>query len=148
MKINFTLLLFYVCLLTNCSLDNRKTIDNQEVTIIQWHLINVTGGFAGVDHDFEMGDIIWRFDNVNSALSVENNNTDDTLEDSLDTGTYDQYFFEEDDKLFLFIDNNDYGLIIISEDDQIFTLNQNITSSGNGADGFIYEFKREVIVIN
>lgn len=146
MKTKLTVLAFSLFLLTSCLQDDNNVTANQETTITQWHLINVTGGFAGVNHNFEMDVIIWTFDN--GTLYVQNNNPDDTLEDGLDTGTYSQSFLEEDEKLFLFIENIDYGLITISEDEQIFTLDQNITSTANGADGFIYKFKKEIVVIN
>ncbi len=53
-----------------------------------WNLINVTGGFVGTDHDFESGLITWDFEESSQTVTITNNNTDDTLEDSFPSGTY------------------------------------------------------------
>ncbi|MEC3908859.1 hypothetical protein VOI54_17660 [Tamlana sp. 2201CG12-4] len=141
-------LFIIICLitLTSCSISD-DTPDN-EVSITQWSLINVSGGLAGINTDFESGIIVWRFNNLDGTLSVLNNNDDNSLEDGLDSGTYNHLFIEKDEDLFLTIDGIEYGLVTISEDTETFILNQNITSTGSGADLFIYTFEKSVVIVN
>jgi hypothetical protein len=147
MKTRFLSALFCLFIFSNCSINNNENPTN-EVTLIQWNLINVTGGLAGVNNDFEIGDIVWKFDNPqNGLVTVINNNTDDTIEDALDSGQYQYLFIEQDDTLFIAIEDNEYGGITISEDELSFTINQNETTSGSGADGFIYEFEKTTVVV-
>ena len=128
--------------LSSCSLDNNDV--KQQVYKSYWHLINVSGGFSGVDNDFELNKIIWSFNEEENELTVTNTNTED-LEDGLDTGTYTYSVDEDDNKdLFLTINSNEFGNFTVSESQLI--IDQNITTNGTGADGFIYTFKRVVIV--
>jgi hypothetical protein len=96
----------------------------------------VNGGIAGVDTTFDFNKIIWTFNEENHVLTV--NNTDD-VEDGLDTLTY-SYAIEENDAkdLFLIIDSNEFGGFTFTQTQLI--IDQNSTTSGNGADGFIYTF--------
>lgn len=129
--------------LSSCSLDNNNDI-KQQVYKSYWHLINVSGGFSGVDNDFDLNKIIWSFNEEENELTVTNTNTED-LEDGLDTGTYTYSVDEDDNKdLFLTINSNEFGNFTVSETQLI--IDQNITTNGTGADGFIYTFKRVVIV--
>ncbi len=45
---------------------------------------------------------------------------------------------------FLIINDNEYGGLIVNDTELI--INQNITSSGSGADGFIYSFQKVIVV--
>ena len=128
--------------LSSCSLNNNDV--KQQVYKSYWHLINVSGGFSGVDNDFELNKIIWSFNEEENELTVTNTNTED-LEDGLDTGTYTYSVDEDDNKdLFLTINSNEFGNFTVSESQLI--IDQNITTNGTGADGFIYTFKRVVIL--
>jgi hypothetical protein len=54
-----------------------------------WHLINVTGGFAGINDDFEKGVIVWDFDDTKKRVEVTNNNAaNSSTEDLFPTGIY------------------------------------------------------------
>ena len=144
----YILIAFY-CLITftNCSISNNNNDDiPNQVIKTYWHLTNVSGGFAGVNHDFELGDIIWFFDEVTAELSVENLNTNNSLEDGLDTGNYIFSVQEVNNETFLIIDSNEFGNFTFSQTELV--INQNITTSGSGADGFIYVFERVLVTEN
>ena len=148
MKTKFLLFYLSIGLIVSCLPDDNIKTSDQTETIIQWHLNTVSGGFAGVDHNFEMGVILWQFEDANGILYVENNNNDDDLEDGFDTGIYPyRVIQDEDSRLYLEVDGIDNGLLSISDEDGTFTLDQNTKLSGSGADGYIYTFTREVVVV-
>ncbi|GAL69048.1 hypothetical protein [Jejuia pallidilutea] len=153
MKFKFLIPIVALFFLTSCNVNNDDDLDalnqQQELQIYQWHLTNVSGGVDGIDIDFEADTIIWVFsvDFVgNGNLEVENNNTDDTLEDGLDTGTYPVSIPVYDNQSILFVDGNEFaGVVTPTEQDLI--MNQNIKSTGEtSSDGFIYTFKRKIVV--
>ncbi|EZH75520.1 hypothetical protein ATO12_01690 [Aquimarina atlantica] len=54
-----------------------------------WHLVNVTGGFAGINDNFEKGVIVWDFDDTKKRVEVTNNNAaNSSTEDLFPTGVY------------------------------------------------------------
>ncbi|MBQ4819245.1 hypothetical protein [Aquimarina sp. MMG016] len=53
-----------------------------------WNLINVQGGFAGVDQDFEKGTIIWTFNESTKMVTIANNTTITGVYSGLASGTY------------------------------------------------------------
>jgi hypothetical protein len=137
----YQILITFACLitLTNCSINN-DTIDEPIKTYkTLWNLVNVTGGIAGVNEDFNTGDIIWSFDNETNTLTVTNTNTDNMIEDGFDSGTYSFSVTNNSENYFLIIENNEFGAYSITENQLI--IDQNITTSGSGADGFIYTFQ-------
>jgi hypothetical protein len=133
--------------LTNCSVDNQ--IDNQEEEsfLVYWHLRNVIGGVSDVNNDFELDDIVWFFDETTGELTVENNNTDDTIEDGLSSGLYQFSFETEDSDFFLFIDGNEFGYVESFQFGLI--IDQNIQTAENTtiSDGFVYAFDRVLVPI-
>lgn len=153
MKLKLIVPIISLFLLFNCSVNNDDGLDAQpqEIQIFQWHLINVTGGIAVVDIDFELDTIIWVFSvdfAGNGSLQVENNNTDDTLEDAFETGTYSVSIpasSTNQEESFLFVNGDEFGHVLTPTSEDLI-INQNIRSNGEtGSDGFIYTFKREVI---
>ncbi|TBN04669.1 hypothetical protein EYD45_05245 [Hyunsoonleella flava] len=150
MKFKFIAPIISLFFILGCSVndDTPEIQDQQEAQVFQWHLTNVSGGIAGVDIDFETDTIIWVFsvDFVgNGVLNVQNQNSDSSKEDGLDTGVYSISIPVYDSQSILFINGDEYaGLLTPTEEDLI--INQNITSSGaTGSDGFIYTFKRKVV---
>ena len=138
--------------LTSCSVDNNNVTDDlpKEIEVYQWHLLNVSGGFAGVDIDYAMETIIWVFNvdfNNNGSIQVQNNNTDDTLEDGLNSGTYAISIPAQNNKSYLFIEFNEFGEVLTTTNEDLI-IDQNSMSSGTGADGFIYTFKRKIVIIS
>lgn len=128
-------------ILSSCS-TNDDPIESQKIRYL-WHLVNVTGGVAGIDEQFPVGTIIWSFDDATKTLTIDNKNTDDSIEDALESGSYDYSVLDVDGKTYLSIEGNELGSFEISQSNLI--INQNIMSTGTGADGFIYTFRVEVI---
>jgi len=100
-----------------------------------WNVRNVSGGFAGIDDDYEEGVIIWTFDSQNSALVVENNNTSNTIYDGLASGHYSYSVLDLNKNQFLLVNNNELGGITILNSELV--VDQNVMSNGTGADNFI-----------
>ncbi|WP_111308227.1 hypothetical protein [Confluentibacter sediminis] len=133
--------------LTNCSLDS---VDNDipKVTRVLWHLKNVSGGVSGVDNDFPANKIVWEFRDATSTLTVSNTNTDTSIEDGLDSGTYSYTIVEVGSDAYIKINSNEVGKITITNSGNTLTINQNLKSSGSATDGYIYTFNKTVIVEN
>ncbi|MBU3821433.1 hypothetical protein KO566_05125 [Flavobacteriaceae bacterium XHP0103] len=141
-----TLLSFFS--LTNCSLGNDTNENQQEVVRVLWHLANVSGGINGVDNDFDINVVVWEFNEISKVLTVTNNNETPSLEDGLDTGTYPYYITEtgNGNEAFISLNNNEFGEIIVTNNTLV--IDQNETSSGPAADGYIYTFSKQIIVEN
>ena len=138
------LILVLTCFIafTNCS--DNDTPAPVKIVEIYWSLTNVSGGIAGTDEDFPLNTIKWRFDEVNNILNVENDNTDDTKPDGLDSGDYDYSVLTENNQTFLVIDSNEIGRFTVTQTQLI--IDENDTSVGTGADGYVYTFSKVTIV--
>jgi len=145
MKPYLLVALVSIMFLTNCSIEDNGNDNTSKVTTL-WNLINVSGGIAGVDNNFDMGDIVWTFNEVTSTLTVNNNNSDDGVEDGLNSGSYPYYVYESDEALFLIINTAEYGGFTVLENQLI--IDQNSTSTGSGADGYVYTFQKSLVIIN
>ena len=128
--------LIFIVILTSCSIKNED--DKPQVVRSEWHLKNVSGGLAGVNNDFDFNQVIWVFNESQGSLTVLNNNTN-AVEDGLDSGTYNYSLLDDGNNTFLIIDDNEFGGLIILNNN--LTIDQNLTSTGTGADGFIYSFQ-------
>lgn len=141
MKRNFLIAFSFLFILTSCSLNDANNNDEaQEVILSFWHLRETSGGFAGVNDQFELDTVVWFFDETNGTVTIENNNTDDTKQDALDSGTYTYSIITGDIGLFIIVDGNELGEITIDQTN--FVIDQNNTSGGVAADGFVYTFQR------
>ena len=107
-------------------------------------MINVTGGVAGVNETYSLDTIVWAFNDATKTLVVENNNDDDTKEDALDSGTYDFDVLDTNGKTYITIDNTEFGNFVVSQNTLL--IDQNIMSTGSGADGFVYTFQRIILI--
>lgn len=143
MKRIVLILLTCFFVLNSCSIDDNN--NSVESFSSLWHLIEVTGGLAGINDQFELETVVWSFDESNLLLTVENNNTDETKQDILDSGTYDYSIITQDGQDYLVIDNIELGHIFFSAQDKL-TIDENETSNGPVADGFIYTFQRTLII--
>lgn len=144
MKKNILIVKCSIFAFLNCSVNNDRSINSDNVKYL-WHLINVSGRIAGIDEQFELGTIVWEFNEDTSTLTVTNNNENSNVENGLDTGTYEFSVLNVDNKTYLVINSNEIGSFEISQN--ILTINQNEMSNGTGADGFIYTFQVEIITI-
>ena len=108
-----------------------------------WNLISVSKSIAGISHDFEPGTIKWKFEFCpNSGVTVVNNNTNEQVEDFLETGHYEISHTEYNPQAegcpqYWVIDNTNYGCINHSEENPAtLTLTQQVT------DGYTLTFTR------
>ena len=105
----------------------------------KWHLLQVSGGFAGFNHLFEPGTISWEFDTVTQKFKVVNTNTDESLVDLFETGTY-AYGFEENSATpelcneVILLDAIDYGCYTFE--------NNTLIISQIESDGYYIKLKR------
>lgn len=83
----------FLCVIIGCSSDDDVTPvnppSNPSGLIGIWNLVNVTGGFSGINDDFEKGVIVWDFDDTKKRVEVTNNNAaNSSTEDLFPTGVY------------------------------------------------------------
>lgn len=134
MKICGSMFFWVLILVFNgCSTD--LTHEGNDKVNGTWSLINVSGGFAGVDDDFEKGKIVWKFNAANGSLIVTNNDTSSALYNGLPSGTYSYSILKEKDHYYLLLNDKEIGGVDVDKSQLI--IDQNITTSGSGADGFV-----------
>lgn len=126
-----------IALLISCSSNDGIEMDPIDGI---WEVHNISGGFAGINDDYQHGTIIWKFDAQNSQLIITNNNTTNTIYDGLESGEYPYSILKIDKTQFLHINGQEFGSVIISQNELV--INQNITSTGSGADGFVILLKK------
>lgn len=105
-----------------------------------WNLVNVSGGFAGINEDYESGSITWSFNSQDLTITVQNNTGQINLFSGYVTGTYPYAIIEANENVYLVINNTEFGSYIVS--DTSLNINQNEFSFGTGADGFFLQFER------
>ena len=134
MKTTFYILVLMLLTLSCNSDDSQQNIEPTPNS--PWSLVNVSGGLAGVDDDFEIGLITWDFNPNNSELTVTNNNTANVVYDGFPTGAYDYEVITQT--------NGDMSVIINSFSYNITSLSatQLILDEGVLADGFLLTFSR------
>ena len=124
-------------LLVGCS--SNDSIEKDPIAGI-WDVHNISGGFAGINDDYPEGTILWSFDAQNSKLTITNNNTTNTLYDGFESGEYAYSILNIDKTLYLQINSQEFGGVVISQNELV--INQNITATGSGADGFVILLKK------
>ena len=138
MKIGKLSLLMILSLIvfTNCNNDDDS---NQTETLNGiWNVKNISGGIAGIDDDYGTGIITWTFNN--QVLTIENNESQGNIYSGFESGTYNYSINEINGVNFITINNAEYGSYTLSINN--LTINQNETTNGSGADGFILQFER------
>jgi hypothetical protein len=119
--------------LNGCSTDG--TPENNDKLNGTWSLINVSGGFAGVDEDIEKGEIVWKFNAGEETLVVSDNYGSNDHYYGLPIGTYTYSVLEGEGQYYLQLNDKEVGQVIVAKSK--FLLDQNSTTSGSGADGFV-----------
>ncbi|MBU2905076.1 MULTISPECIES: hypothetical protein [Arenibacter] len=127
------LALCLIFVLNGCSTDS--THEKNDKVSGTWNLINVSGGFAGIDEDFEKGEIVWKFNAKDGTLIVANNDGSNPIYNGFPTGTYTYSVLEEKDQFYLEINDKEIGGIVVAKSQLV--LDQNSTTAGSGADGFV-----------
>ncbi len=122
-----------------CSNDDSNYSTQEELINGTWNLKNLSGGFAGIDEDYETGSIIWTFDSQNQTIIIVNNNQESTSY-IFESGTYNYSLLEINNESYIEINNEEYGGITFSANNLI--IDQNKISDGTGADGFILHFEK------
>lgn len=123
---------------TNCSDTKGDLTDNQKDIQGSWTLTSTSGMISGSAHEFEPGTIVWKFDG-NGTVTVINENTETSFDDSYDSGTY-RYFVTQQNsasicKKSLIINNQNKGCMTIE--------NNNLYLGDNFADGPNYYFQKQ-----
>jgi len=122
-------------MVSGCSLDNWSS--NGELQInSSWVLKNTSGGIAGINDNFNNGDVIWDFNETNQTLKVTNKVN--TTGSGIPAGTY-TYSLKKEGKT---------SLLVIKQEDIIYTTLTYELLNDNGvvfkddvvADGFQYTF--------
>jgi len=120
LKLLFVLPLFTLFL--SCSNNNQETA--APTLAGQWKLVNVTGGFVGVNDNFPAGQITWNIDTANNSVTVVNNNTNPDAQDILETGVY-SYTLAPDPNAIcpntFNVNNLDLGCYTVSDNELIIT---------------------------
>lgn len=119
MKKNLSILgILLAGLLTGCSSESNSSHSN--IVNGQWKLVNVSGSFAGINNDFPAGTITWDFNPTTQMVTVVNNNTDDSLNDILETGIYNYQIINSSDPDFcsqtIKINNHEMGCFSVVND--------------------------------
>lgn len=141
MKTKFLyLLIFALGFATSCNNDDDLPTASEIEGV--WDLVNISGGFAGVNCDYSAGEITWKFEN--DLLVVENNYTGDTTQicgGVLSHSSSDSYSISDSNgSLFLLLNNEEAGEITLSDNELIIDANSLLM--GSGADGFVYQLER------
>lgn len=141
MKLKPIIYIILIFAFASCSLNSEN---NPQVVRSEWHLRNVSGGLSGVNNDFEFNTVIWTFNESLESINVENNNTNPAIEDGFDTGTYSYSLMDDGDHIFISIEDNEIGSLTFTSNELV--IDQNLTSNGSVADGYIYTFRLVEII--
>lgn len=127
-----TFILISIFLISSCTSDNNMIITEK------FNLINVSGGFAGVNENFNEGEIIWTFNTQNETLTIEKNIQN--AFSGLGEGNYSYSFKNIEEKRYFYLNNTEIGSVTNEVDRMI--INENELSTGIGADGFIFQLEK------
>lgn len=140
--------LFYSFLAISLSLtliSCEATSDSDEIilekngtTIGHWNLTNISGGFMGINQDYEPRSVVWDFNNRNTTLNIEHNIK--SVIDILKPGNYHYYILDNKGYSYLYIEEFEFGQIVREKNKLI--IDQNKRSSGYMSDGYILTFER------
>lgn len=133
MKNYFYVLVFAI---VSFSCNDDDALPNNEPTLNgAWSLVNVSGGFAGVDDDFEVGVITWDFNQENTQVTITNNNTVTVVHDGFPTGVYDYEVVIEEGISTIVIENFDFVIATLNATNLML-------DEGVVADGFLLVLNR------
>ncbi len=147
MKLKILTLLVCFIAFTNCSLDSTSE-DIQQYDVF-FHLSNVNGGISGINENYSKNQVVWSFfleTNISGTLTVVNTISDESAETGLTSGTYDFYFENDNENVFIFINDVEIGSIVFYNEEMI--IDQNIKTTGTGSDGYVYTFDRFKVAVN
>ncbi|HMC01070.1 MAG TPA: hypothetical protein VKN14_08555 [Flavobacteriaceae bacterium] len=131
-KLCLLLIICSLSLSSSCESDDAKNPESET-----WFLVNVSGGFAGINEDVDKGSVIWTFNSQDSNLKIENNSDNNY---SFESGNYSYSVLSANNNNYLVIENNEFGGMIETNSELI--IDQNMQSNGSGADKFILRFEK------
>ena len=123
MKIfKLTLLAFCIMICAGCTVDDEGT----PALHGEWKLVHVMGGIAGVDDTFPEGTITWKFNTSSQTVTVDNTNTDESMQDFMPSGVYDYNFAvntatPEACSDVIVIDGVSFGCMSVDSDELVFS---------------------------
>lgn len=126
-------------LLSSCS-DDANIIPQEENLNGTWNLKNLSEGFAGLNENYPDGAITWTFNAQNQTIIVDNN-VPASEGFVFNSGTYNYSITTVNNQEYLNIDSGEFGGLSISTNNNL-VIDQNVMSSGVGADGFILSFEK------
>lgn len=127
------LIIISLFILSSCTTNDDNTAMTEK-----FNLVNVSGGFAGINENFVRGEIIWIFNEQNGTLVVEKN-VQNTFS-GLSEGNYSYSFKNINDKQYIFINNIERGSVTNQTNSMV--INENEQSNGSGADRFVYQLEK------
>lgn len=127
-----TFILISIFFISGCTSDNSMMVTEK------FSLINVSGGFAGINENFNAGEITWTFNKQNETLSIKKNIQNGIS--GLNEGTYSYSFQNINNKRYIYLNNSEIGSVINEADKMV--INENELSTGTGADGFIFQLEK------
>lgn len=131
---------FILCILSitiySCSNDddtssNEPGLDGLNGT---WNLVQVSGGFTGIEQIFDKGLIVWDFDESSKMVTVTNNAVNTNGDTFFPSGVYSYNVSAPADIEKLFIEDVSYGTFIF--ENSYFTVDQRFV------DGSLFRFER------
>ncbi|MBW1296989.1 hypothetical protein [Aquimarina litoralis] len=128
--------ILFSIMLIGCSNDddnNNNTVNTEQIQG-KWSLVNVSGGFAGVDQDIEKGLIEWDFNSDTGMVTITNTITDSSFNTILPSGMYSYSISAPADADDLIV--NDVNLGRINFENTSFTVQETLV------DGFTFRFER------
>ncbi|GAA3511262.1 hypothetical protein GCM10022393_26290 [Aquimarina addita] len=100
----------------------------------EWNLVTISGGFIGVEENFEQGEVVWDFDESSNMVTITTNIEDTSIYSLKESGTYPYYISAPADAEELFIDDRSLGIFTLGS--SFFTLDE------SAIDGFKHRFER------
>ena len=111
------------------------TLSSNCATTEVWNLVNISGGFAGINEEFDPGIITWTIDFDNNMLEVVNNNVETVIYDGFPTGSYVFTISYPGNAPYIIVNELDLGELSYSNGDLYIN---GIESTQPIADGFVY----------
>ena len=131
----YLLCIISIGVLVSCN--NDDTSSDSESILGTWNFVNVRGGFNPINVDYNLGDVIWTFEQ-NGDLSVENNimtTGPEQIYSQFETGVYSYATEINSGTQYLYVENSQIGSFIIDG-------NTLLIDDGFNSDGFITELQR------
>jgi hypothetical protein len=130
------LIILSLVFFTNCNSNDDSNLAETLNGI--WNVKNISGGFAGINDDYDAGIVTWTF--INQVITIKNNESQGNIYSGFKSGTYNYSINEVNGNNYIVINNAEYGGCTLSINN--LTIDQNQSSSGSGADGFMLQFER------